>query len=106
MTWPTDAEREATERAIRSWTLDDAECIETQVDTILDALAPLVADRERAAAARALREAQHAWQTGEWTALTEAAKRPEQVQRILGTAQAVTEWLRDRADEMEAGEDA
>ena len=101
--FPTDAERGAAERSLHNvLSPNDATYA---ADTILAALAPLVADRERAAAARALREAHHAWQTGGWTALTEAAKRPEQVQRILGTARAVIEWLRDRADALEAGED-
>lgn len=91
MTFPTDAEREATERAIRSWTLDDAECIETLVDTILNALAPLVADRERAAAARALHDA------------------ADELERLIDDQHPAAlnpdQWLRDRADELEAGED-
>ena len=50
-TFPTDAERDAVVRA----TLPHNG--EVAAQAILDALAPLVADRERAAAARALREA-------------------------------------------------
>ena len=81
----------------------------TPIRTLADDEVAVKRDHEAAAEQRgrvaALREAQHAWQTGEWTALTEAAKHPEQVQRILGTAQAVTAWLCDRADALEAGED-
>lgn len=54
---------------------------------ILDALAPFVADRERQAAARALREAAESW--SDWDALN-----------------APEDWLRDRAYcEMEAEAD-
>ena len=47
-------------------------------------------------------EAADAWQRGEWAAITEPAKRPA-VPSILGIANAVTDWIRARADKMEAG---
>ena len=62
--------------------------------TVLTAAAPLIA-------AQALRDAADAWQWGEWAAITEPAKRPEQVPRILSIADAVTDWLRARADRIE-----
>lgn len=49
------------------------------------------------ARAEALRGAADAWQVGEWTVLTKPIKAGEQIQRILGAAQAVTDWLRSRA---------
>lgn len=52
---------------------------------------------ERAAA---LREAADRWQWGEWTVLTTPIKAESQPQRIIGAAQAVTDWLRARADEV------
>lgn len=65
-TFPTDAEREAVQRAVAEVMAcghDEAgrcgACVE-EASAILDALAPFVADRERAAAARALREAAEA----------------------------------------------
>lgn len=45
----------------------------------------------------ALREAADKWQTGAWTALTEPIKAERQAQRIIGAAQVVLDWLRDRA---------
>ena len=51
-------------------------------------------------AAAALRDAADAWQWGEWSTITEPAKRPEQVPRILGIADAVTGWIRARADQI------
>lgn len=100
-TFPTDAERAAAERSLHNvLSPNDATYA---ADNVLDALASLVADRERAAAARALREAAGAWQTGEWTALTDSARKGGP-SGVIGSAQAVTGWLRDRADELEAGE--
>lgn len=61
------------------------------------ALAPLIAERVEAAKAEALREAADKWQWGEWTVLTAPIKAVSQPQRIIGAAQAVTDWLRDRA---------
>ena len=73
------------------------------VAVVLAAAIPLVTP---AIKAEALREAADAWQWGEWSTITEPAKRPEvvgQVPRILGIANAVTDWIRARADELEAG---
>ena len=60
----------------------------------LEAAAPLIA-------AKALRDAADAWQWGGWSTITEPAKRPEQVPRILGIANAVTGWIRARAERFE-----
>ena len=60
----------------------------------LEAAAPLIA-------AQALRDAADAWQWGGWSTITEPAKRPEQVPRVLGIADAVTGWIRARADQIE-----
>lgn len=60
----------------------------------LEAAAPLIA-------AQALRDAEDAWQWGGWSTITEPAKRPEQVPRVLGIADAVTGWIRARADQSE-----
>ena len=60
----------------------------------LEAAAPLIA-------ATALRDAADAWQWGGWSTITEPAKRPEQVPRVLGIADAVTGWIRARADQSE-----
>ena len=62
------------------------------------ALAPVLAAAVREAEQRALREAADRWQTGEWTVLTAPIKAEAQPQRIIGAAQAVAEWIRDRAD--------
>lgn len=59
---------------------------------------PLIARMVADAEARALREAADKWQWGEWTVLTAPIKAASQPQRIIGAAQAVTDWLRDRAD--------
>ena len=71
------------------------------VEVVLAAAIPLVTP---AIKAEALREAADAWQWGEWSTITEPAKRPEvvgQVPRILGIANAVTDWIRARADRIE-----
>ena len=68
------------------------------VEVVLAAALPLVTPAIKAAA---LREAADAWQRGEWAAITEPAKRPA-VPSILGIANAVTDWIRARADVMEA----
>ena len=60
----------------------------------LEAVAPQIA-------ATALRDAADAWQWGGWSTITEPAKRPEQVPRVLGIADAVTGWIRARADQSE-----
>ena len=52
-------------------------------------------------AAAALRDAADAWQRGEWSTITGPAKRPRQAPRILGIANAVTGWIRARADRIE-----
>lgn len=52
----------------------------------------------REAAADALTAAADVWQWGGWTVLTEPIKAAEQPQRIIGAAQAVTDWLRARAE--------
>ena len=59
----------------------------------LEAVAPLIA-------AQALRDAADAWQWGGWSTITEPAKRPEQVPRVLGIANAATDWIRARADQI------
>ena len=87
----TDAEREAVGRAIAAWTLDDAEDPETQIDTVLDALAPFAAAREAQAAAKALREAADDMQRV-WV----------DERRTLGMA--TDDWLRSHADRIERGE--
>lgn len=69
-----------------------------QAREIAAALAPLIAGWLAEAEAAALREAADEWQTGAWTVLTPPIKAPTQPQRIIGAAQAVTDWLRDRAD--------
>lgn len=48
-------------------------------------------------AERALREVADAWRGGQWTVITPKIKAESQPQRIIGTAQAVTDWLRNRA---------
>ena len=71
------------------------------VEVVLAAAIPLVTP---AIKTEALREAADAWQWGEWSTITEPAKRPEvvgQVPRILGIANAVTDWIRARADRIE-----
>lgn len=55
-TFPTDAEREAIWRYVSAVCCDVTQAVKA-AERIQDALAPLVADRERAAAARALKEA-------------------------------------------------
>ena len=52
-------------------------------------------------AATALRDAADAWQWGEWSTITEPAKRPEQAPRVLGIASAVADWIRARAERIE-----
>ena len=54
--WPTDEAREAVDRTIGAWSLDDAEDREHQIDTILAALAPHVAALVRAERAAAWEE--------------------------------------------------
>lgn len=66
-------------------------------DAAAAALLPLIREREAAAWERALREAADKWQTGAWAALTEPIKAERQAQRIIGAAQVVLDWLRDRA---------
>ena len=56
MTWPTDEAREAVDRAIGAWSIDDAEDREHQTDTILAALTPHVAALVRAERADAWEE--------------------------------------------------
>ena len=60
----------------------------------LEAAAPAIA-------ATALRDAADTWQRGEWSTITEPAKRPEQAPRVLGIAGAVTDWIRARANRIE-----
>jgi hypothetical protein len=48
------------------------------------------------ARAEALGEAADAWQSGEWTAITVTTRLPRP-EATIGTAQVVTDWLRDRA---------
>lgn len=61
----------------------------------LEAVAPLIA-------AKALRDAADAWQTGGWADdIPKGATRPAVV---LGMAQRATNWLRARADRIERGE--
>ena len=67
------------------------------VEVVLAAAIPLVTP---AIKAEALRAAADAWQWGEWSTITEPAKRPA-VPSILGTANAVTDWIRARANELE-----
>lgn len=67
------------------------------IEPVLAAAIPLVTPGIKAAA---LREAADAWQRGEWAAITEPAKRPA-VPSILGIANAVTDWIRARADQIE-----
>ena len=67
------------------------------VEVVLAAAIPLVTP---AIKAEALREAADAWQWGEWSTITEPAKRPA-VPSILGIANAVTDWIRARADRIE-----
>ena len=67
------------------------------IEPVLAAALPLVTPAIKAAA---LREAADAWQRGEWAAITEPAKRPA-VPSILGIANAVTDWIRARADQIE-----
>ena len=67
------------------------------VEVVLAAALPLVTP---AIKAEALREAADAWQWGEWSTITEPAKRPA-VPSILGIANAVTDWIRARADRIE-----
>lgn len=77
-------------------------CKGVPVTRAAEARVRLLIDAARAqGAAEALRDAAHAWQTGEWTVLTEPIKAPEQPQRIIGASQAVTDWLRERADRIE-----
>jgi hypothetical protein len=52
----------------------------------------------RTAVERALLDAASAWQWGQWTVLTPQVKAGS----VIGAAQAVTDWLRERAA-MEAG---
>lgn len=49
-------------------------------------------------------DAADAWQWGGWSTITESAKRPEQAPRILGIANAVTDWIRAHADRTEKGD--
>lgn len=44
--------------------------------------------------AATLREAADAWQRGQWTIITPKAK----AKNVIGAAQVVTDWLRERAD--------
>ena len=67
------------------------------IEPVLAAALPLVTP---AIKAEALREAADAWQWGEWSTITEPAKRPA-VPSILGIANAVTDWIRARADRIE-----
>ena len=67
------------------------------VEVVLAAAIPLVTP---AIKAEALREAAEDWQWGGWSTITGPAKRPEQVPRILGIADAVTGWIRARADQI------
>ena len=68
------------------------------IEPVLAAAIPLVTPAIKAAA---LREAADAWQWGGWSTIAEPAKRPERVPRILGIANAVTDWIRARADQSE-----
>lgn len=80
--------------------LNDAALIAAAVNA-LPALLDAADERDaaiRQARADALREAADAWQWGEWTAITEPIKAREQPQRIIGAAQAVTDWLRARVE--------
>lgn len=93
----TEQERQAIEGAIRSWTLDDAEDIHTQVDTIIDALAPFVARREAQALAfrqRAL-DAEAALEAGgaEWTRMAE--QHDELTGQVAGLREVLSqaEWV-------------
>jgi hypothetical protein len=51
--------------------------------------------------AQALREAADVWQQGEWTTLTARVKAGS----VIGAAQTVTDWLRDRADRVDGSSD-
>ena len=61
---------------------------------LFEAVAKIKADARRAA----LKETADKWQNGEWTMLTPiiSDKSALPIQRILGSAQAVTDWLRAR----------
>jgi hypothetical protein len=70
----------------------------TNTDPYGDAVTThIIAEARTDGAEQALREAADAWQWDQWTILTPKIKAETQPQRIIGAAQAVTDWLRDRA---------
>lgn len=93
----TDLERQIAELIWTTSRADEGTISATGANIIAAALLPLIREREAAAWERALREAADKWQTGAWTALTEPIKAERQAQRIIGAAQVVLDWLRDRA---------
>ena len=83
---------------------------EGEIDSVLDVLEPIIRKDERAMAemeeigdilikyqAKALRAAADAWQQGEWTAITAKVKAGS----VIGAAQIMTDWIRDRAAQIE-----
>lgn len=93
-TFPTDAEREAIWRYVSAVCCDVTQAVKA-AERIQDALAPLVADRERAAAAQALHDAAQALDDMQ----TPSNEELNRVRRDPAL------WLTLRADELEAGED-
>jgi len=68
---------------------------------LLPLLAQVKATARAEGAREALEEAADAWQRGEWTVITATTRLPRP-EATLGTAQAVTDWLRDRARSLSA----
>lgn len=121
-TFPTDAEREAVAATLGCKpSAHDAACLTHNdpgdwgnrghwldcADAILDALAPHVADRERAAAARALRDMADDLASITHGRTSEAlAHWPDYDRGIYELAiEEASGKIHERADEMEAGED-
>lgn len=68
-------------------------------DHLAGALADLLAAERQRGREEALREAGDAWQMGEWTVLTSEIKAAsDNIQRVIGAAQVVTDWLRARGE--------
>lgn len=64
------------------------------------ALTPDAGAALRARGAKALRDAADSWQTGDWAS---APHRADRIEERLANAQYVCDWLRNRADALEAG---
>jgi hypothetical protein len=63
----------------------------------------MIAEVERAAAVKALREAATRWQTGAWA---ETPRSSDFIADRMKAAQFTTKWLNSEADRIESGESA